>query len=442
MEIIALLILIILLFINYNVFDKDIVAPPVIFILTFCISFFDALLNLGIWNTALSINTILIIVVGALVFTIVSVLLRIISKKNVNKSEDIIVKYIDISKWKLMVFLIFQLVVIFFVQKYVKELAGPYAKNGSLSASISMYQYLTKFTTLKLAFPKVLTYTYILSNSSAFVFGYVAVYNFFYSRKINYLAIINMLVSMAGSFLTGSRGVAIQVILSLIIIYLLLYRDNGGKIKLSVLVKPLLVLIGLLLSFRFFAKILGRDHSLGLFEYISVYLGAPIKNLDTFLNTGYHSSNDIWGFNTFSMQWQWINEKFSLGLPKDTINVNMQFLNGHNLGNVFTAYKDYISDFGYFGATICIVVMAFVMGYLYEHTKIVEQRESKTAIKWSRLLFGYLSVNMAFTFFSNKFYESFTVTMGQRVICWMLLSYILCDVIVVGGNIDERKERL
>lgn len=440
MEIIALLILIILLFINYNIFDKDIVAPAVIFILTFCVSFFDALLNLKIWDTTISADTIFVITIGAVAFTIISILLKSINKKNVNKNEILTRNYISISKWKLIVFLIFQLIVIFFIQKYVKELAGPYAKDGSLSASISMYQYLTKFTTLKLAFPKLLTYAYILSNSSAFIFGYVSIYNFFYSHKVNYLVILNMLVSMTGSFLTGSRGVAIQVILSIVIIYLLLYRDNGGEIKLGILVKPLLVLVGLLLSFRFFAKLLGRDHSLGLFEYISVYLGAPIKNLDTFLNSSYQNGNNIWGFNTFSMQWQWINEKFDLGIPKDTINVDMQFLNGHNLGNVFTAYKDYISDFGYLGAILCIVGMALIMGYLYERTKLTEQKESKNAIKWSRLLFGYLSVNMAFTFFSNKFYESFTVTMLQRVVCWILLAYVLCDVIVEGGNIDEGKE--
>lgn len=442
MVFITTLVLAVVLFINYYVFDGDVTSPPFLFVLTFIVSMTDLAINLPIWHTTINTEPLFIVLFGGIIFSITSIIIHVyFGRKNKNRIENIEDKeppYIYVANWKLILFLLFQIIVIVFVQYYVKKLTSPYGTDGSLSSSISMYQYLTKFTTLDLDFPKWLTYTYIISNSSDFVWGYILIYDFFFFKKINPLLVINLLVSAAGSFLTGSRGVAVQMIMSLIVIYIMFYRDSGKEINwIKVLKKPFLILLVLLLSFRYLAKLLGRDHSLSIFEYISVYLGAPIKNFESFLNTNFNSTQPAWGYNTFSMQWQWLSEKFNLGIPKNTINVDMQYLNGHNLGNVFTAYKNYILDFGVLGAFICIIVAAIIMGFMYEDTKgFKEFRMTRVfSFDWQKMCYTYLLISLSFTFFSNKFYETFTVTFLQRIICWILLGYIFCKPKLRGKQI-------
>ncbi|WP_047999272.1 O-antigen polymerase [Lactiplantibacillus herbarum] len=441
MKIITIIILLILLLMNSYVFKNDVVAPAFIFILTFIISFLDMLLNLSIWKTTITYQTMLVVIIGAIAFSFTSIVIHILYSglKDDNMAVNAETKFtpeIQIKKWKSVLFLIFQIIVILLVIHSVKRLTAPYGTNGSLSSAISMYQHLIKFTTLSLAFPKLVTYAYVLSSASCFVWGYVIIYNFYFFKKVDFFVVLNLVASLVGSFFTGSRGVAVQAIMSLLVVYVMLHRDGTKKVNMKkVLLIPMSALLVILLSFKYFAALLGRDHSLGLFEYISVYLGAPIKNLDTFLQSSMGTTNPVWGYNTLTMQWQWIGKFLGLNIPKATINTDFLYSNGHNLGNVYTAYKDYIVDFGYFGAIVCIILMAVVMGMLYEKTYGLNRNTSVFKIEWMKLVYGYLLFSTAFTFFSNKFYQAFTVTFFQRVFCWMLLGYFFCDLI----KREERK---
>lgn len=442
---IAVLIFFTLLILSYQMFEGDIVSPSFIFVVMFMLSFFDVLLCLSMWNTTLALNTLTVLITGATVFVFVSLMIHFVFAK-INKTDtkrsipNKKSEYIKISTWKMLAFFIFQCVVIFYMQKYIKILMAPYVTDGSLSSAVSMYQYLKKFTVLQLDFPKILTYSFVLSSSSSFVWGYVSIHNFYYYRKWDPWVLINLILSLGGSFITGSRGVALQAIMTLLVFYVLLYRDGPKKINVrKVLLFPSLLMIGILVSFRFMAGLLGRDDSLGLFEYVSVYLGAPIKNLDTFLNTQTIQNSQFWGYNTFSMQWKWLSDTFNLNIPATAINTNMQYLNGHNLGNVFTAYKDFISDFGYIGAMVCVAVMAIIVGVLYENTKGENKKKLMFKIDWMKLTYAYLVIVAGFTFFSDKFFETFTVTFIERILCWILLGYFFCTLVPRRTNLNESK---
>lgn len=432
--IVSILILLIFLAIVFRVFNGDIVSPAFIFCFGFLLSFLDLLLSLRMWQTSISLQTGAIIILGAAIFTIVTVVVHMTSislrnktiKKNIYISQPNVL--FNISSWKLILFFIFQLVVIHYMQKYVVLLTAPYGTNGSLSSAISMYQYLQKFTTLQINFPKPLTYAFVLSSSSCYVWGYVTIHNYYFSHKLNFWVLANLLVSLAGSFLTGSRGVAVQAVLALLVLYLMYYRDGGKKLNIwKVLIVPVILGVCVLASFRFLAGVLGRDDSLGIFEYISVYLGAPIKNLDTFLATPPSVGTSIWGYNTFAMQWRWLANAFNLHIPEAAINPNMQYLNGHNLGNVFTAYKNFIMDFGVGGSLLCIAMMSLIVSWLYERTKKIKVNKF-TKIDWVKILYSYLVVSVGFTFFSDKFFESVTVTLLERIVTWGLIGLLFIKV--------------
>ncbi|WP_027623958.1 O-antigen polymerase [Clostridium lundense] len=435
MEILIVISLFVLVWLNYMLYNGDYIAPAFVFSFAFLISVCDMVLNLNIWKTSLSVNTVLVVVGGVIVFSICTfvvhtfyTLLR--SKRLVLQSltEKRIPNYIRCKKWKLLLSILFQLICLVFVIKYVLSTTAKYGTDGSLSSAISMYQYLSKFTTLDMSFPLVITYSYILVSTSGYIWGYIILNNYCYYKKKNILVILNFIISFSSNFLTGSRGNSIQMLVALIVVYVCMMKQKRvSQVKnFKIIIKIFAIIICILFSFEFIAGLMGRDDSLGLFQYISVYLGAPIKNLDSFLEE-YKKTSSIWGFNTFFMQIQWITSKMELNIPITAINVDMQYINGYNLGNVFTAFKSYISDFGYIGVVTCTGVMAIIIQVLYEKTKVIKMRTKylKLNIDCTKLIYGHLFVAMAFSFFSNKFYEAFTITFAEKIFFWIVLAWFI-----------------
>ncbi|MEW4410961.1 O-antigen polymerase [Clostridium sp. AN503] len=426
------LILLILLGINYIIFNRDYIAPSFIFNAALCVAAMDCTFNLYKWDTGLSGNTVFVICLSVFSFLLFSVLAQWLYKnsrtkvrfnKYAKKMEEIRPSYYKCSKIFCSVFLVIQIIVALLVINQIYFLTTKYVSNGNIAASIAMYQHLIKNTTLELKFPKLITYFFLFTTASGYIWGYIIVYNFCYFKKIDRLVVMNFVVSCASGILTGSRGNSLQMFVSIIIIYIIILNKNqlSKAKKFKTLVKILLILVVLLLLFETIAGLIGRDNSLALNDYLSVYIGAPIKNLDIFLETGY-KRNDLWGGDTFQTQIQWVSEKVGWIIEKKTINVEYTYLNGYNLGNVYTAFKDYYNDFGYVGIIFCNGFIAFFLQYLYEKIKMKKFIYRNTmSVSFELLIYAYLFFAMAFTFFSNKFYEAITITFVERIFFWWVL---------------------
>lgn len=101
--------------------------------------------------------------------------------------------------------------------------------------------------------------------------------------------------------------------------------------------------------------------------------------------------------------------------PLTAINEPMNYSAGYNLGNVSTALKPYYHDFGFIGTIALMSLMALIMQIFYESIKcdrnIIKPQVSLKLITYTQLLF-----DVAFTFFSNKFYENFNITFFERMV--------------------------
>lgn len=433
----GILLIILLFFILWSCYifnEYDYIAPSFIFCFTFFMSACDAVINLKIWKTTLSINTVMIIVGGIITFTICSLIVHFFFKyikekqiRYVCEKERRVPNLIICKRWKLYAFLILQIMTIYMVIREMKIVTSQYGADGSLASAVNLYQYLSKFTTLDVSFSNVVTYLYIMVTISGYVWGYIIIQNYIYYKKLDYLVIFNFLISFISSFVTGSRGNGVQMILALIVVYFCILKQvKVSQIKqFKIIMRVICIVFFMILSFESIAGLMGRDDSLKLFEYISVYLGAPIKNLDNFIHDFKKPSN-IWGIDTFSMQINWLISHFNINLVTEPINGDMQYINGYNLGNVYTAFKSYISDFGYIGVVYCTALMAIIIQLLYEII-LVENRKGllKNNIDCLKIVYGYLFVNMSFSFFSNKFYETFTITFIERIFFIVLIAIFI-----------------
>ena len=110
-----------------------------------------------------------------------------------------------------------------------------------------------------------------------------------------------------------------------------------------------------------------------------------------------------------------------------------QTANGLNTGNIYTTFYAYIYDFGYIGIIILPFIIGFVSEIIYIKAKNTNLNNEK--INLSIILYSYIFYTLAFSFFSNKFFEgTCTPTFIKYVIIWLLLKYIIQKMSVKQTN--------
>ena len=148
------------------------------------------------------------------------------------------------------------------------------------------------------------------------------------------------------------------------------------------------------------ANLLGRNVSKKPFEYVSIYCGAQVKNLDIFLqNKDSISKNNIWGSQTFIYLVKSYGEKIGFkGYEPYKLDLPFQKVGDNDLGNVYTTFYPYIYDFGYVGEFILVLIMSIISHLVYESIKIRKVDKNYNVLILS---YGIIVSSLALSFFSN-----------------------------------------
>ena len=120
-------------------------------------------------------------------------------------------------------------------------------------------------------------------------------------------------------------------------------------------------------------------------EYISMYAGGPVKLFDMFIKNPVPNSG-IWGKETFPSLLKTFR---SLGydIPQYISKKEFRFYNGVNLGNVYSAYRNWLSDFGINGVYILQTIFAlFYNSYYY----LLRKKGYKKHIL-ALIIYGYMA---------------------------------------------------
>lgn len=229
--------------------------------------------------------------------------------------------------------------------------------------------------------------------------------------------------------LGGGRLGIVQLVMYSIMLFILLskkLRNINYNINFRMLVYGVFsVVVGGIL-FYYAKAIVGRgaaDLSISkIFGYITMYVGGPIQLLDVFLFNPLESSN-IWGKETFYT----INTQLTrLGvLDIEPYIIHLEFRNattGAFLGNIYTAYRSYIYDFGFWGLSILPIIFAVCVCSLYY--KIVYDRTLARYSLWT--LLWIIVFPVIFFDFVRCFFFANIVSFGtlKKMLMLIFLSYI------------------
>lgn len=415
------IVLLCLLYFTYYLNDKEVLAPSFLFTTSFLFACCWFIPYNDVWN-GIQQNTFFVIVGGVVVFILTSLFVKGLFKltnKNVKKNVVVNLEAINIEYWIKVFIIIFEIFAILIKIYFTVKIVG-----GSLSnftAALFEYRLRSEFTDNGIEkLPLIVRLCNILMSCIGYWFGYVLCNNYIVKKKADVSLVVICLLRVVFDFTAAARGSAVQYLLAITAYYFLLSKKFHFNFKL--IFKCCLCFFVFLLIFQNMLTLLGRESDEDPLYYLAVYSGAPIKNLDIFLQE--YQGVNIGGLSTFSAVLRWVN-KHNLGYKYVISHTPFRFVNGYSLGNVATAFRCYINDYGYKGLVLCTALSAVIFQLVYECAKKRVQKN----ISFSILIYGYLFYGLITSFFDIVFFLNFfNVGFLYNLLMWNLFGFIFCKI--------------
>ncbi|MBO0452040.1 O-antigen polymerase [Candidatus Enterococcus murrayae] len=392
-----LLVLIIFLGIISLILNKgDFFSPSCIICLSYLFSTFCAILNIKKWGVSLHYNTLFVIVIGLATFIAIECIskkITVLPKNKISVQKNFFLDNSDvlfIPQTLILLISFISFLILIMLYQEISRLGGA----PSISESIGNFRNATVLSSneeLQLTF----SVTQLLKFSAAF--GYVLLYFYINNsvidkknfKKISYL--IPITIHVLQSLLTGGRLPLIRVIVSIVLMYYILHNlKNGWRIStgFTFLRRTIVTVLLFFIVFYFLKDFLGRSSQESFIDYITRYVGGSIEALDIFLNTSSARANNLFGQETFSGVYAMFS-RFS----SDNIDIVKSLpwvvsRTGYTIGNVYTAFRRYYSDFGYLGVIFCTGFISFVYSKVYS---IIKMNLANNYKKFSVVIFLYTS---------------------------------------------------
>lgn len=441
MSIILLFLLILFFFFNYIVSGYKILAPNVVFCLAFFISSLGCLFGVYTYGNEIHIQTVMVIISGVFIFSIVACLSSFFTKKRRIVKHNITPIYV--SNFFYVAFIVAQIICIFFQYRYIRDIARAYGSNSeNLLSIINLFNVLSKSRTfdladLKVQYHRVFKLLYPFVKSLIYVIYYITIRNFLAKKRVNILCLFSIILDCIFVLMFGSRSPLFRILTALFIIYYYTSRYSSERVKTHPLrfAAKLLGAIGIGIGLLWASTIfIGRVIDFDISQYLYIYIGAPIYNLDTYLMGKTATiSPRLFGEQTFRGLYYVLGARFGIDewIYK---NINDFVYNkGILLGNVYTTYYFFIYDFGYLG----IIPLMFVISIYYckAYKKIVNQKNtSSDALRLT--VYAYLFNDLIMLPFSCRFYESILDGFFYKfvIINWVFFAILIDGKLSIFGK--------
>lgn len=404
--------LLIFLIFQMFVFKNDILQPSIIVNFMFAIGVVFAIYSIDLWKISLSIDTVFVILSGVITFFIASF---IIQKLFVKKSKiDYELKPITIRFWKIMLMIMINIVVLIMHYKWLVEIVNKHGGATDYSSMISLYRALiTNSIESTSSMPFILRQLMRVTTATAYINIYIFINNIIINRKSfkkNIIYLIPVGLYLVDSMLFAARGYMINIVLAGLVFWYILFSRKRCKFSLNkyMLKRGVLVLIIMMVLFVGLRQVVGRSMSdkakSDPIYYVSVYVGAPIQLLDDFIKNPIQGNERLWGQETFNAFYNYLYTKSDDESKITSGDLEFRYANGYNIGNVYTAFRTYLSDFGYLGMVICTAIVSIFYSVFYIKLKYSSKMRK---FDFSLMVYGYLSNGLFFFSIAERPFSSF-----------------------------------
>ena len=417
MNLLLLIILVFLFFVSYEVCGRDFFAPATMMCMSFAGCYCCALYLLPKWKFNLSAECVGLITFSLIITILINLLIHT-SYKNVAYKE-LEKKISPISDTVIWIFTAFTILVALLIVKNVVRISGV---SGTFAQAMLVYRSEAAYSgdTSK-QLPGYITQLLKIAKCFSYILGFnLILFNNEIKKRERLLCFLSIAVYIITSILTGGRfGSAVFVLGLLFCYHVVKIRKNKTRKVISTftVIKVVFGIILFLFAFYMVRNMIGRDDDSGFLEYIAHYLGGGIPNFDMFLKEPPIGSS-IWGKETF---YSLNNGLRKLGLANFDfyiVHKEFRFSNGHSMGNIYIAIRDYIYDFGYIGMVLLQILFSVIVSVLYEKSK---KNLSSYGIIIVMLVYGFNPMYaIANHFFANAISIGYTIECVEIFVMYQL----------------------
>lgn len=451
MYIIFLIAIFLIFIVSYLIFQKELFAPPVMMVLVFLFCGMVVLARYDDWDVSkYSVDSALLLILGLISFIIGGGIAYFATSNIYIKGKGIGINYQDDIRDRVNVpgvigfigVIICGVEVLLFYRYVISTVLSMNYKHTSLASTLVSYRWASMQNLIpnELAMPGYLSILKYSTEVFSVFALYVVIHNiiFGYFKKKDIFQAIILLTLPVNAFLSSSRGDILILLAEMVyLIYFFLGIKNGfGTLSdMKVVRKGIRILIIFLVFFIAFAAFQNRySESNTILNSLSIYIGGGIRAFDEFVKDPLPRNRGLIGndetlryFSTFMSVHRGQGEKTLLPLE-------FSYINGKSIGNIYTAFRRYYSDFRIPGIIIFSVLLGFIMTQLYCKSRNACMIGKNSFVV---LAFAYLSKPVFYMAIEDFFYVSNVSLNGLFKL--LLLYFLFCvfaqrKKLVIGWN--------
>lgn len=421
---------------NLRLVKGDFFEPSVIFSVSFLVQALLSLFALTYLHLKFHSEIVLLLLVSELIFLLFTIFFtsngnRIYGQQKIeNLSSDVDV--LKISSWITFVVVVLMVYAIILRRQYLIDFSRAFGMpNSTFSEKIALYDKIVKFDpnryrSVGLYPSRIYNLLSTVTYAYAYLTGYVVANNFGLKKLPKWIDLIVLILFSYLSYLGGGRSGLFRLATFMLLVFYVVSRKQEGKFFLNFKLFKRLFLGAVVAIILFLASIslFGRTSNYNPLHYLYIYLGAPLYNLDVFIqNHTLPIEQPYWGQQTFNNLYKFIWPRVGL----ETIPMNLPFVRynwQYGLGNVYTTYYQFLYDFGFLGVVPLISFIAYYYTGFYHRIKVRPLAAKR--IDFRLFIYAYLFNDLIMLIFSNRFYETF---LNFGTLRFFILSYVISSLI-------------
>ncbi|MCR4688519.1 MAG: oligosaccharide repeat unit polymerase [Saccharofermentans sp.] len=438
--------------INFVLFDQDFSSPGFLFSLAFLAFEIVCVINAQRFAITFEPETVLVLGVGFLTFTLVSLYFHYRARGKIDIKRDVTPEPIKIHFIVTICVILIQIAAMALFLQYLARLnLAVNGYEGSIPSQINNYNDMIKFRPEDFAYlnmhpGKLYNRCNLIAGIVPYIFIYVTVHNFVHFRKIDIFQIASIGIFAAHIVLTGGRSNLMRlIVLAVIVAYAVKFRSVIRR-KSGIKFYMIMLIVMLIGGFLFFStlSLMGRNAERTPSDLFYIYFGAPIDNLDNYIAQGRIAvENNLFGERTFRNLYSYFADKGLVPYKLELLTEIIPFVksaNGLGQGNVRTMYYFFLTDFGYLGVIPCTALIALISNWAYYRS--LKAVTSGKAFSFSLFLYAYMVNDIVMSPFSNRFYENIVTTWFAKIIViGFIFKLLFIDKIVDLNHMQIRLPR-
>ena len=446
---ILLIYIFILLLFSLFIMNNDFLFPATVVLVVYAFSVMLAIVEIKKWEIYISTETLIIFSVGLLTYFIVGIITMgkarpLCIKNKLRNTEGNHHEVFEVNGIITVVVILINVYVAVEMYKAVKAtalVAGVFSSVGEMIGN-SRNAVIYGLTSLNLT--SIVRYLYHFQYAASYVYLYIEMLRIAKRKKAKRVTIIShwlpIVLFFVTTFIRGERMACLEIVTAGIFLFYYFFKEqHGGKLKgfqAKFALKVVGVAIIVLIAFSQIRGLVGRTNTYDIIDYIAHYAGAPIKLFDMFVQNPPCKNSTVWGAETFINIWRYIGYKTGNdALSGMIMNKEFRSVNGFSLGNVYTAFREYMNDFGFYGIVVLTAIHSFFFTYYYKCINRKNRPTFITKIDFSVLLYAFLVPSLFFFSIDDRFFQAYLDIEKVKIVIWM---YAISKVITSINKTDGK----